>query len=237
MSRHVLLPLAVALASVPAPAQHRLAPETTQQDFVADYEADVRSVLREAFGPEVKARALVYPSFQPEFAVGLRQTAQQHEIFFIRPSRMVWTYTLVELMRRGRAGTMTFDGRDATAAEIARLTEGLPERPSDLPVERCATPVDEALAGALILAWRTMLEDIGPRRQAGLDGVTYEFSMTSGNRSLAGEIWSPERGTRSERLVRIANLMRSYCEAPRPRAAREMLSLARELVARARARR
>ena len=229
MSRSFVLAIAALLTAAPATAQHRLAPPAAEVEILADYEASVREVLREAFSPEVKARAVVYPSSQAEFAVGLRHSAQGDEIFFIRPSRQVWTYTLVALMRQGHAGSMSMDGSDRTDEEIARLTDGLPERPADLSLERCAAPVDEDAANALILAWRTMLEDIGPPQEPGLDGVSYEFSMPAGDRSLAGETWSPRRGSRTEKLTRIAEQMRIYCESRHPEVLREMLSLARTI--------
>jgi hypothetical protein len=103
------------------PAQDRLVAETETDGPLGHYQATLRQVLDEAYAPEVRLRAVVQPSWALEYAVGIRRSPNGHEVFMVEPSRQVWTYTSIELLRSGRAGVMTLDGGDATGEEIARL--------------------------------------------------------------------------------------------------------------------
>lgn len=221
----------VMVVATPAAPQQRLVPEEKTIPILEKYEERVRQVLKEAFGPEVKLRAIVHPAFAPEFAVGVRQRGDRHYVFAIQPSQSVWTYTWLEVMREGRAGVMSLDGRDQTPSEIQRLTAALPADPSDLPLSRCEAPVDVELAASIMSAWKNMLEEVRPGEEqpTGTDGVTYHFSMESDGRPLAGQIWSPDRDTRTARLAKMADTMRSYCQKPAPKHTRRITTLTQEL--------
>lgn len=57
--------------------------------------------------------------------------------------------------------------------------------------------------GELFLLVTSQIQDLDGST-AGLDGSTYYFASTSGNGKIAlGEKWSPNRGTRMERLVQV----------------------------------
>jgi hypothetical protein len=163
----ISLPTSLLVAVAPAAGERllksmaghsRLAPVETLPGPLAAYEADLRRVFREAFGPDVRLRALVRPSFETEYVVGLRREGAGYEIFAPRPSRQqVWFYQLVKLYRSGRAGVMHVDitdsksvPRDDTGDEIAKLEKDLPPDPADLPMARCAAPVDDGLAADVI---------------------------------------------------------------------------------------
>lgn len=280
------LALALALASAaPAAAQKRLTPSEPPIDLLARHEARVRLVLKEAYEPAVVLRAIVRPSFQVEFAVGLRRGRAGHEIFALRPARQIWDYESIELMKSGRMGSFAVEGllddaltapdegeteprpakaerrkpkargrgrepadsledvadsmeeapggpvfRDTTADEIARLEEGLPENPADLPLTRCAVPVDEAVAAALVRAWRRMLEEVGPDPWGqGADGTDYRFALAADGRALEWETWSPRPNTGPARLAELAETMKSHCETPDPARLRRIEALARRL--------
>ncbi|MEA3009950.1 MAG: hypothetical protein QOJ91_1642, partial [Sphingomonadales bacterium] len=152
-----ILILCVALVAGGAPARpgltrasSRLAPEQATPAELAGYAADLRRTFREAFGSDVILRAIVRPSFETEYAVGLRRLEDGYQIFALRPERQVWSYQMIRLYQSGRAGVMTFDGagsddpdklfgdpdskpRDATAETTAELEKGLPADPGDLP--------------------------------------------------------------------------------------------------------
>ncbi len=274
--------------AVPAAAQDRRTPVEEPGTLLAGHEARLRLVLKEAYGPDVALRAIVRPSFQAEYAVGLRRGAAGFEIFALQPSRQVWTYEAIRLMKSGRMGSMTVEGllddsprapeeskagsakaaaeaprskrrqripdrsgpadaiedladaleeapagpdfRDTTGEEIARMAEGLPENPADLPVARCAVAVDDALAARLVVAWRGMLEGVGPDPWgAGLDGTSYSFAMTVDGRTLEGETWSPRPKTRPARLAELAATLRDYCVTPDPARFARIGKLARRL--------
>ncbi len=230
-----------ACLSAGATAQERLAPVRAPYDSIStNYEADVRRVLGDAFGPGVRLRAIVRPSFQVEYAVGLRQVGRRYEIFSLQPARSVWEYQLIAMYRSGQAGVSLVEDlddpdaeiRDGTEDEIRRLQVGLPANPADLPLSRCAVAVDGRVAAALLIAWRRMLEEVPPPDEAievGADGVTYQFSMELAGRALSGTTWSPRRGTRPARLARLAEAMREHCETQQAGRLRELTRLARQL--------
>lgn len=222
------------VAAQPAAAQQRLFPEEQRDGVLADYESNVRLVLGDSFRPGVVLRAIVYPSFQPEYAVGLRSApGGGKEIFAVRPELQIWGFSLVELMEAGAVYAMAPDGTDSTEEQLARLRDGLPADPRALGVVRCSVPADERLAGAVTAAWRRMLEGVRPRdrRPAGLDGVRYSFAMDSGGRTLAGMVWEPRRGSRAEALAQLASAIRARCENPAAMSADRVLALARSLAA------
>ncbi|HEX6375773.1 MAG TPA: hypothetical protein VFZ91_08625 [Allosphingosinicella sp.] len=232
----------------------RLAPLQPPPGALADYEADLQRTFRDAFGADVRLRAVVRPSFQTEYAVGLRQDGEGYEIFALRPSRQIWAYQMIKLYKSGQAGVMIFDGsdgddpdkllgdpdsepRDGTADAIAQLQKDLPADPSDLPLSRCAVTVDDAVAAGVTAAWRRMLETVRPGEQLmpGLDGTSYIFSMETDGGALAGETWSPRAGTRPAKLARLAEAMREYCETKAAEPLAEIRNLAHALARRRRA--
>lgn len=231
---------AAACLATSAIAQQRLAPVREPYDAIsAGYQADIKRAFREAFAPGVRLRAIVTPSFQLEYVVGLRQQDDRNEIFMLRPaSRQIWDYATIARLRSGHGGVLTgnlldpnAELRDVTQDEIKRLEEGLPADPGDLPLTRCAVAIDPALATVLQAVWRRMLDEVRPgeRLEGGADGTAYRFSMELDGRSRSGETWSPERGTRMARLVRIAEAMREYCETRQAARLQELSRLTRQL--------
>jgi hypothetical protein len=218
----------------------RLAAVQPAPGVLADYEAHLRSVFRDASGPGVRLRAIVRPAFDTEYAVGLRQAGKGFEIFALRPGRQVWAYQGIKLNQTGRAGVIIFDkplsDRSARpsggiAEEITRLEKDLPADPADLPLSHCAAAVDASLAASLNSAWRLMLEAVRPEEELmpGLDGTFYLFSMELEGRALAGETWTPREGTRPAKLARLAEAMREYCETKAGERLAEIGELARSL--------
>ncbi len=106
----ILVGLLAAFAAVPLMAQQRLTPVEPPPDLLANYGARLRIVLGEAYSPDVKLRAVVRPSFHVEFAVGLRGRSGGYEIFALRPSRRVWGYEAIDLMKSGRMGSLRVEG-------------------------------------------------------------------------------------------------------------------------------
>ena len=84
--------LALLLAAAPATASERpraeqlVAPDKNEGGPLGGYEANIGLVLKEAFAPDVTFRAIVYPSFDSEYAVGIRRRNAAYELFALRPS-------------------------------------------------------------------------------------------------------------------------------------------------------
>jgi hypothetical protein len=218
-------------------AHPRLAPVQSWPGPLSAHEVNLRRVFRDAFAPQVRLRALITASFEPESMIGLRRSEAGYEIFALRPKREIWLYQAIRHYRYGRSGVVSLDGGNPAAqsaresAELARLEKDLPADPADMPLSRCSAPVEPALAAGVATAWQTLLEavDTEENLMPGLDGTTYVFSMETGGRSLAGQTWTPNEGTPPAKLARLAGAMRRYCEAKAPEALLEMEALARDL--------
>jgi hypothetical protein len=237
VSLRVLIAATALICAAAALGQSHLVPEEKNDGPLAAYEADLATVLREAFTPSVVARALVLPSFEPEYAVGLRKNADGYELFSVTPaSTRISTYMMRDLIRQGHAGSFalnmdTGEMKDRAAEEFEELGRGLPADPADLPLSQCAVKLDAAIAVELLGAWKTMLEEVRPvgGPQGGIDGVTYRFFLNRDGGALTGETWSPRKNSRPATLARIAETMRDYCRTQDRRLVPLMLTLARKL--------
>ncbi|HTU10604.1 MAG TPA: hypothetical protein VMG08_06850 [Allosphingosinicella sp.] len=244
MRFRLLIAVLTACLTGEAMAQDRLMPVRQPDDpLLAAYRADISRAFAEAFEPDVALRAVLLPSFQVEQVVGIRRRGDGYEIFALRPSLQLWTYQSLARLRSGRGGVMTLEGelgdpdaelRDGTQDEIRRLEAGLPEDPRDVPLTRCAVPLEAAIVSRLRAVWRGMLDEVRPgeRLDGGADGTSYEFSMEAAGLALRGETWSPRRGTRLARLVGLAEAMRDYCDTRRPERLRALTRLVGQFGAR-----
>jgi hypothetical protein len=218
---------AAALWASASSAQERL---TSDRDR-SEYPSLLREVLKDAFQPEVTLRAIVEPSFAPEYAVGLQQKMNGVEVFAIEPSRQVWGYIFLGMLRRGQAEAETAYERQATSEYIAEIEARLPANPADLPVSYCSMPIDGGIALLVEEAWKAMLEPIASDGQPlfNPDGTTYRFSMEIGDRRLAGQARSPDAGTRPGKLAKLAEAMRDYCRSRSVKDERRIAKLAESL--------
>lgn len=190
---------------------------TPSASSLEDYQALVRTVLRDAFDPSVRVRAIAEPSFQPEFVVGIREQANQFEIFFIQPSRQLWGYTTLQMLKTGEIRVQKADGSPGTQEAIARLQAKLPPDPKTLTLERCEVGVDPELAHRVIEDWTRMLDGIAPKDRSDgqiMDGVNTYFSMPG--KPAEGEAVSPDQNSKPGMLVDMAYAMRNYCRTRDP---------------------
>lgn len=185
-----------------------------EQSHLTGYQSSVKTVLREAYGPNVRARAIAEPSFLPEFAVGVKEEAGKYSVFYLEPSMQVWQYTTLEMMKNGQIVRTKPDGTPGTADAIARLEASLPPKPTDLRVQRCVLPIDPKLGAAIVEVWKEILSRVKPQPPTdGLDGETIHFSMTADGHELAGQTWSPPEASEAGRLSAIVYTIRSACKS------------------------
>jgi hypothetical protein len=189
----------------------------------------VRSVLKDVYRPDIRLRTIVEPSFQPEFAVALEGAPGHFAIVAIRPEKQVWSYVILGMIKRGEVGYLGPNGEDQREDTIRQLEAGLPPDPAALRLDRCTVPVTNALAADLIAAWERMLRDVRTDSRLGLDGTTFHFSMETDTTSLVGKIWSPDRGSRTEKLVTVVLEMQAYCQTKDELHLDKLTALAREL--------
>jgi hypothetical protein len=210
----LLIPALVAAAATPALAQDRLAAVGLGDTAGVDtYEANIHGLFKDAYAPEVRLRAVVEPSFSPEYVVGLRQRAGAYSLFALQPAKQIWGYSVLALMKKGEITVQNPDGSPGTAQAIRRIEEGLPPRPGAVALTRCEAPIEPALAQRLIDIWSRMLAKVRPgeKLQTGFDGEITEFSMTNESGPRVGFTWSPRAASESGLLAATAYAMKAYC--------------------------
>ena len=196
----------------------------------ADYQSAVRAVLKDAFEPNVRARAIAEPSFFPEFAVGVKEDPGRYSVFYLEPSEQVWQYTTIELMKKGQIVVQKPDGTSGTADEITRLEKSLPPKPTDVKVERCAMPIEPKMGVAIVDVWYEVLSRVKPQPPTnGLDGEFTHFSMTVDGHELAGQTWSPPEHSEAGRMTAIVYAIRSACKAHDKRQLTKIYEIVAEL--------
>lgn len=216
MRRLAYLGLALAATALPAApglASDHLVPEHAGLE---SYRATEQAVLKAAFDPSVRVRAVAEPSFSLEFAVGVREQTDGFKIFFLQPSRQLWNYTTLQMMKDGRIRVYKPDGSPGTQEAIERQKARLPADPKMLPMSRCEASVSPALARELIEDWRLMLERVAPKDDnvTIMDGETIRFAMGDGG--ATGETQSPDAASQPGMLVAVVYAMRDYCRTPTP---------------------
>ena len=182
--------------------------------FLIEYEQKVLNYLREANEREVLVRAFVFPSFRPEYVVGIRKNEEEHAIFIISPMVQLWGYESLDMMKNEQVSALE-DGSFVRGLDgIRELEETYPEDYLDVPKVRCDAVIENDLANDIAALWEKMLFETRYEKSdsLGLDGTTYHFSMTSGFQRLAGKTWSPNSQTRAGKLVALSHAMSTFCE-------------------------
>lgn len=220
VSQIILVAMLIATPAIARnPVADHLVPEDTIYsglDVTENYHDMVVSVLQDAYSKEVRIRAIVEPSFSPEFAVGVMQVGEEFKIFSLQSTIHLWDYEIREMMKQGSMDRTDYSEDDEPIDLVAELDKDLPPKPSDVKVDRCEIAIDAPLASQLIAAWQGVLlqtrfvDDKTEEGITGLDGDTFHFSMTVGLQNVAGSAWSPS-GAKTGALAELAILMRKYC--------------------------
>ena len=223
----------VLLGGAPAAAGEHLEPVRTGS--YPGYQDLVRAALAEAFAPQVRIRAIVYPSFEREYAVALAETRGRHTLVVLEARARFWEYATVDMMNEGKMDPFYLDMRRERVDSRVEILAKLPPRAEAMRPARCEAPLPRTLARRTVAVWRAMLEGPRDRPTMGLDGVTYVYSMEADGRSLSGSTWSPDPkgATRASLLVDITHALRDYCRARNTAGLRDLDRLTADLLARA----
>jgi hypothetical protein len=222
--RWKLLLLAGFLLGATAVADEHLVPErsvfaNTANTFLLEYDTMVVSALEEAFTRDVRVRAIVQPSFQPEYAVGIKQRENGYRVFCLRPEIQLWAYETLKMMKAGSIRNLgsIISSRTAseTREEIEKLEASLPANFRDVTIKSGDVEIAPDLAHLLVAAWETMLRQTRYDKagRLGFDGVSYHFSMRSDYQDLAGYVWSPPPASTTGLLVEVVETMRLVCDS------------------------
>ena len=203
----------------PARAQDHLVPDASAFVDPNEYLLKLRHVFAQAFEEGVKLRALVIPSFQKEYVVGLQTRGKGVEAFVLEPTSIIWDTELVRLYEKGEIKTFTHEGGKykevppEKSVALKRLKEKTPADYRNIKATRRARPIPGELAGDIEAIWTTMLLDVRHVEKPDdiMDGVTYHFSARIGVRGeISGQTDSPEEESKTGRLAALADAMGDY---------------------------
>lgn len=209
--------LATALVATPALAGDHLEPEDSVYSGIASFEPGYDQALiasfRDAFEDDVQARAIVEPSFETEFAVGIKETEGHYWIFYQEVSEQLWQYSVLDMMKKGQITSASTDGKSTTLQEIEKLEKSLPPDPKDVKVIRCEYQIERALGVRIVDVWRRMLLETRYSKEPtmGLDGTIYHFYAKNGYRRMAGQTWTPDPATKPGILAEMSYDMKKLC--------------------------
>ncbi len=198
-------------------ASETLEPEDSQfsRELLGGYTHLVLSYLSSAYEDDVKVRLIGFPSFSPEYSLGIRESEGGFSIFYESPKIQLWGYQIMPMMEQGSVQVMNDDGEFVKDEEgLKELESQYPKKPLDIPRVSCNVKIDKALANDIVFVWQEMLYETKYSRESnmGLDGETYHFSAKMwGNVNYAGKVWSPPSESKTGKLVSISELMAEYC--------------------------
>ena len=216
--KKLALILAVALWAMPAVAGmpsgdswtpfHLVQPDVLQPDHSGfsgdlsgaserDYAAIVKSVFKDAFARDVRARVIIVaPLTGGEYSIAIKQRAGRFRVTAAHSTKWLWRYTGL-----GKAQAVRFKDRLAPADY------------REVELERCSAPIDVKLGTDIVAVWQAMLAHVETHDwyDPPSHGARLYFSTVSNNRILAGQTWATFGGERVGSLIRIADALNQYC--------------------------
>ena len=108
----------------------------------------------------VTSRAIIFPSFAVEYAVGLRKTEKGVEVFVLRASSSIWEVEYREMHEDGRLRVIDEDGEPIPLDQNEEYQELKKRTPSDhrkIKVDQRARPIPADLAAQIDAIWHLML--------------------------------------------------------------------------------
>jgi hypothetical protein len=209
--------LALLISVVQAvPAQDHLVPKANAFVQPDPYLLKVRHIFAQALEEGVILSALVLPSFQDEYAVGLRVEGEAVEAFVLEPSSRIWDTELVRLFENGEIRQYDLEGKKVPPEKSMTLKKLKARTPADyrnIKATRRARPIPGELAVEIRAIWTTTLLDARRPAESSevVDGVTYHFSAwLQRRREISRRVHSPDPESRTGRLTSLADAMRDY---------------------------
>ena len=198
-----------------ASAQEHLIPDCSVLAEPDGYMLKIRHVFAQAFEEHVSLRAIVIPSFEKEYAVGLQATKEGTEAFFLSPSSQVWNTEVLKEYEEGKMRAYV-NGKPVALQDdknYQRLKRTTPSDYRKIGVTRRARPIPKDLADRITALWHERLLDVRHPTELvdGCDGETYYFSAwVWGRGQLSGHVWSPEPDAKAGRLVGVVTALADF---------------------------
>jgi hypothetical protein len=183
-------------------------------------EYDSPRYFDEAFDHDVVLRVVVYPSFQPAYAVGIRNEQTGPVVFRLGQTEFPWSYPPMDLIESGAFDERAEDGRGSTRdSRREAINQAFPADPQRVATSPCERPIDVGLADRIAAIWKTMILDAIPPAEftRGEDGADFDFSMPlAGDPLVEAYVWSPPEHSPAAHLIAISDWMAYYCQSDIP---------------------
>jgi hypothetical protein len=202
-----------------ASAQDHLAPEWDSFGLPNEYHEKIRQLFEEGFRQDVVLRVLILESFTTESLAGIRKTSDGFEAFSLRAKSNIGDTELLKIYEKGQIFSLERDGTRTPGVETKEYQELKKRTPADfrdIPVERMQRRLPKQTVDQIADIWKIMLRGTRypEKGRFGKDGTTYYFAMKdSGGVFMAGMVWSPNKPSRTEQLVQLAEMLRGYVES------------------------
>lgn len=193
--------------------------------------------LEEVFEPNIRARALVYPSGRPEFAVAIRENIElapvsieeqtqskksTYDLLFLTFEHRLFDFETLADLKSGAIKVFGEDGSLETDQQaITDLEAKLPASMNDVELFKCEKEIDPELAEAVLHVWKKMLLQTRyseNQPQQFHRGNTYHFAYEENflrlfgyPTSYAGYAHGPVAGTKTRQFTKITGLLRDFC--------------------------
>lgn len=163
---------------------------------ITDYYSEVVKLFSKAYGPTVRIRTVVLPSFATEYVVGIRERDNKYYAFKLSAKRSVWA----EYYQRTQEKTISDKSNQA-----------------EIEVQENETEISQQVYKYLADSWRKMLlrTKFPEEKFGGLDGISYHFSSYE---MRAGWAWSPDPNSQTGYLVKLAELLGQLAESKESKA-------------------
>jgi hypothetical protein len=164
-------------------------------------------------------RVLILESFWTESLVGIRNTSDGFEAFYLRAKSKIGDTELLKIYEKGQIFSLDRDGNRTSGIETKEYQELKRRTPADfrdIAVEQMQRWLPKQTVDQISDIWKRMLREIRypEKGRFGKDGTTYYFAVKeNGGVSMTGMVWSPDKPSRTDQLVQLAEMLRGYVES------------------------
>ena len=174
--------------------------------IVTDYYSKVVELFSKAYGPSIKIRTVVLPSFESEYVIGIREKENKYYVFKLSAKSSIWG--------------------EYQKTRDKKILDKSPQ--NEIEVQEAEAEISQQVYKILDECWHKMLQQIKYKRLDGLDGTTYHFSTSD---LLAGYAWSPNPNSQTGHLVKLTELLGQLAESKDQKAIeKQLMSAATTLI-------
>jgi hypothetical protein len=156
-----------------------------------EYHLFVKKAFNPAFSRDVILKVIEIPSFNPESVLYLEKSEESYNVIYLEAETHYWVSTRAEYQPK--------------------------------PIKKCKVPLSESTALEIEKVWISELSKTQYPESSGegLDGTTYHFSTSfkwlpnaSLMPAMAGQTWSPNKGTKMRLLINLVSTLKGFCLNP-----------------------